>query len=97
MGQQIVKQPNGKYCLFSSVVDSVIDYNMNEEEIIEKWTTVARLEYTRKVKEIIKQLEKGEKPYHQFTLSFGDVLETIKKAYGYDEATNVRATIENEG
>lgn len=35
MGAFISKQPNGKYCRFSTVVDTVTDYNMTEEEYIE--------------------------------------------------------------
>ena len=31
MGAFICKQPNGKYCRFSTVVDSITDYNMTEE------------------------------------------------------------------
>jgi len=93
MGQQIVKQPNGKYCLFSSVVDSITHYNMNADEIIETWTSAAKKEYTRKAKKIIEQLEAGEKPYHQFTLSFNDVIETIKEVYGKEAANDVQTTL----
>lgn len=35
MGAFIVKQPNGLYCRFSTVVDCPTDYNMTEEEYIE--------------------------------------------------------------
>jgi hypothetical protein len=35
MGVFIAKQPNGKYCRFSTVVDSVTYYNMSEEDYIE--------------------------------------------------------------
>lgn len=35
MGAFISKQPNGKYCRFSTVVDTVTHYNMTEEEYIE--------------------------------------------------------------
>jgi hypothetical protein len=35
MGSFISKQPNGLYCRFSTVVDTVTDINMTEEEYIE--------------------------------------------------------------
>lgn len=35
MGAFISKQPNGKYCRFSTVVDTVTHYNMTEDEYIE--------------------------------------------------------------
>ena len=35
MGRMIVKQPNGKYCRFSTVVDCPTVINMTEEEYIQ--------------------------------------------------------------
>jgi hypothetical protein len=35
MGAFIARQPNGLLCRFSSVVDTLTDYNMTEEEYIE--------------------------------------------------------------
>lgn len=35
MGAFICKQPNGLYCRFSTVVDTVTDYNMTEDDYIE--------------------------------------------------------------
>ena len=35
MGVFISKQPNGKYCRFSTIIDTITDYNMTEEEYIE--------------------------------------------------------------
>lgn len=35
MGAFISKQPNGLYCRFSTVVDTVTDWNMTEEQYIE--------------------------------------------------------------
>ena len=34
MGAFIAKQPNGLYCRFSGVVDTVTDYNLTEEDYI---------------------------------------------------------------
>ena len=35
MGAFIAKQPNGKYCRFSSVVDCPTNWNMTEQDYIE--------------------------------------------------------------
>ena len=35
MGSFICKQPNGKYCRFSTVVDTLTHINMTEDEYIE--------------------------------------------------------------
>lgn len=34
MGAIFYKQPNGRYCRYSTVVDCVTDYNMNKYDII---------------------------------------------------------------
>ena len=42
MGAFIVKQPNGLYCRFSTVVDCPTDWNMTEEDYIELCAQRAR-------------------------------------------------------
>lgn len=44
MGAFIVKQPNGLYCRFSTVVDCPTHWNMTEEEYIEMCAEKAREE-----------------------------------------------------
>lgn len=44
MGAFICKQPNGKYCRFSTVVDTITQYNMTEEDYIEMCAERAREE-----------------------------------------------------
>jgi hypothetical protein len=93
MGRQIIKQPNGKYCIFSSIVDNVISYNMGEEEIINKFVEESKIEIEKNVKEIIALLNNNEKPYYQFTHSYEEMLKTIKNIHGEEEADEVRKTI----
>lgn len=35
MGHQIIKQPNGKYAVWSSVVDQLIGWDQTKDQIIE--------------------------------------------------------------
>jgi hypothetical protein len=42
MGAFVVKQPNGLYCRFSTVVDCPTDWNMSEEDYIELCAQRAR-------------------------------------------------------
>ncbi len=39
----ISQQPNGRYCLFSTVVDTVIHWDMTAEEYIEMCAEMARI------------------------------------------------------
>lgn len=44
MGSFICRQPNGLYCRFSTVVDTITDYNMTEDEYVEMCAERAREE-----------------------------------------------------
>lgn len=44
MGSFIARQPNGKLCRFSSIVDTITHYNMSDEEYIELCAEMAREE-----------------------------------------------------
>lgn len=52
MGAFIVKQPNGLYCRFSSVVNCPTHWNMTEEDYVEYCAERAREEARRMIKEI---------------------------------------------
>jgi len=97
MGRQIIKQPNGKYCIFSSIVDSVTHYDMTVEEIIEDWANEAKNKIVEDVKNIIAKLENGEQPYYQFTKSYDKMLELIKEIHGNKESEEVKSMIEQQG
>lgn len=42
MSTMICRQPNGKLCRFSTVVDTVTDYNLTDDEYIEVESEIAR-------------------------------------------------------
>lgn len=54
MGAFIVKQPNGKYARFSTIVDCITDYNMTEEDYIELCVERAKEEAEREARTILK-------------------------------------------
>lgn len=94
MSKQIIKQPNGKFCLFSTVVDSVTHYDCTPEEIIEQMVEEQRKVITDKVNGVVKELNKGGTPYCQFTISYDEMIETIASVHGKQEAEYIRSTIE---
>jgi exonuclease VII small subunit len=94
MGKQIIKQPNGKYCIFSSIVDNVTHYDMTVEEIIEEWVNDAKNDIIEKVKGIVSKLEKGEQPYYQSTKSYDDMIVLIKEIHGKKESQKIKSLIE---
>jgi hypothetical protein len=82
MGQQIIKQPNGKYALFSFFVDDFVLIDADPQDIIDEWVRKYKLDMEKKVAEIVAALEKGEKPYYQFTMSFDEAVQTVKRIHG---------------
>ena len=54
MGAFIVKQPNGKYARFSTIVDCITDYDMTEEDYIELCIERAKEEAEREARTILK-------------------------------------------
>ena len=87
MGQQIILQPNGKYALWSSISDDFIFLNASKDEIIEEIISFKRHSITTEVERVMKAIEKGQKPYHQFTKTFQDCIDTIKANHGEDAET----------
>ena len=82
MGRQIIKQPNGLYCLYSSIVDNVVDGDLTKEDLINAFLEFNKKEIVKNVSEIIESLENGGKPYLQFTKSFDDMIELISEIHG---------------
>jgi len=94
MGRQIIKQPNGRYCIFSSIVDNVTHYNMEPKDIIKEWVKDEAEAVAKRVNLVIERLSSGEKPYSQFTKSFDEMINLIMEIHGDKEADNVSKMID---
>lgn len=68
MGQQIIKQPNSKFAMFSTESDIFTALDCTPEDIKKILVESATKSIEESLKRIIGQLEKGEKPYNQFTI-----------------------------
>jgi hypothetical protein len=89
MARQIIKQPNGKYCVYCSIEGNITHYNCTPEEIITEWVEEMREDITKKVNRMIN----GEKPY-QNTYSFAEALEMVKSVHGGKEIQEITKLIE---
>lgn len=92
---QIIKQPNGKFCIFSTVVDNVTICQCTEQDIIDNLVEEAKVEIERKVKGVVEKLNNGEQPYHQFTISYTEMIKTIRDIHGKGEANKIKTIIES--
>ena len=82
MATQIIKQPNGKFALWSSIVDDFTLVDADASDIIESFVDDFRRRCTADVNRVIAELYRDGKPYHQFTKSFEDCLKIIGEVHG---------------
>jgi len=85
MGKQIIKQPNGKFALWSTIIDHFICYDCTEEDLVK----FQLQDYEKKIREDmhsrIEILNKGEQAYHQFTISWEEALDLMKDNHSKKE------------
>jgi hypothetical protein len=87
MGRQIIKQPNGLYAVFSSVVDTFIMWDCTPECIIETWAEEERKRIEQGVRQTCAELDAGGKPYYQFTMDWKEAMATARRAHKQDVDT----------
>jgi hypothetical protein len=87
VGTQIVCQPNGKYAVWSSVVDDFVLLDATPEDIIDDWSATEVQRITEHVCNIVAALARNEKPYYQFTRSFEECVKIIRQRRGDNAET----------
>lgn len=78
MARCIVKQPNGFYAVWSSIVEDFIFYDCTPEEIIEEYIKEQSEDIKKWVPEFIKKLDDGKKPFGNRTMTWEKALEQRK-------------------
>lgn len=92
MVQQIIKQPNGLFAVFSFVVDAFVVFEATPQEIEAYFIEEAAGDLRKRVREKISALERGEKPYYQFTMTWKQALrEHLKNFPDADENSELKA------
>ena len=89
MARQIVKQPDGRYAVWSSIVDDFVLVDSTKEGLIRFALREIEQDIRESTDEVIAKLDAGKKPYHQFTCSFDDCLRLIRETHG-DGAETLR-------
>lgn len=82
MGLQIIKQPNGLYCMYSSICDEFVLTDAHPQEIIGHLVQIESEKIATKVNDIVSELNAGGKPYRQFTMTFEEAVEQAKEVHG---------------
>ena len=60
MGRQIIKQPDGKFCVWSTIIDDFIIVDATPEEIIEIYIEEKSEEIKENVYEVVNLLNQGK-------------------------------------
>lgn len=79
MSHQIIKQPDGLYCVWSTVVDNFVQVDATIAEIIAQRIERETVAIVESVKAVVTELNKGGKPYAQFTMSYEEAVRSIQK------------------
>ena len=59
MGHQIIKQPDGKYLIWSTIVDDIIVYDADREEVIEYFIEKAAERARRETDQSLDLIDEG--------------------------------------
>ena len=95
MGAFIARQPNGLYCRFSTVVDTITHFDMTDEEYIEMCAEEAREKARETLKRGVKPFEwvignfrpnnHTVKQFNEYLKEMGSDVQLDPKDYDYDE------------
>ena len=78
MAHQIIKQPNGKFALWSTVIDDFLVEDATPAEIAQYEVECMKKQVINNTLRIVQRLKDGGKPYYQFTLTWEECKKRIK-------------------
>ena len=67
---------------------------MTEKDIVDAYIEEAKEKITQDVRDIVSKLEKGEKPYRQFTMDYKYMMQLIKEIHGSKEVKAIKQEID---
>lgn len=76
MSHQIIPQPDGRLCVWSTVVDEIIIVDAEPDELVEYYADRASEDAREKSRRIIDLVSAGQarKVYYQFTMSYAEAV-----------------------
>jgi hypothetical protein len=92
MANKLIKQPNGKYAIFSTIVDNFTAYDMTEEEYIEYSLEIINKEYQQKIINIRHEAMRKIAFLNNRSntlIEYNKCIETIKLLHGQQEVDKI--------
>jgi len=81
MAWEIIKQPDGKFCIFSTIVDHLVHFDLDDDQVIGIYEDEWQRNGYEFATHIINELNNGHKPYRR-THSFEEIMSWIKEVHG---------------
>ena len=94
MGQQIIRQPNGNYAIWTSVSDGFIAVDLTRDEVVEHFKDQAAEHAEERVTRHLDKIDSGKNPYHQFAIPWDDAVREHRERWDDDQAELIRAASE---
>jgi hypothetical protein len=80
VSEQIIRQPDGRLAVFSSVVEAFVVVDATPDELIDYRAEEAALKARERTRAEIEKVLSGEtRPYHQFTLTWEEAEQMDRK------------------
>jgi hypothetical protein len=79
---QIIKQPNGKYAIWSKIVTDITWFDLTREELIEAFVEEARVDIERQLEQKLALIDQGKPAYFQYTLTWEEALKERDELHG---------------
>jgi hypothetical protein len=74
MGHQIIRQPDGLLCVYSTIVGQIIVYDATPQELVDYYAQEAAERARRDTRKMIDAVLTGEQPYYQFTMTYDEAV-----------------------
>lgn len=89
MGNQIIKQPDGKLCVWSTVVDDIIITDASPEDLLDYYAEKAADEARQQTQRCLDAVLAGDptKVYYQWAMSYEEALERRREAHRHEVGT----------
>lgn len=85
MGQQVIKQPDGKLALFSTTTDQIIGKDLTREEVIDFFVKQAvEIERPRAELSVLRAERTGSSAYLPFALTWDEAVRIHYESAGPD-------------
>ncbi len=87
MAKQVIKQPNGKFAIFSSGTDTFHYTDLTEHQVVAHFVSRAADDARREILDILENVKNDQpnKVYYQFAMTWEDALRMDKENREPDE------------